>query len=50
MKQFKNPIIISGKVVTGFQRGSRQLGIPTGIYNELVSEFGINKQKYRKTN
>jgi len=29
MKEFKTPIVLSGKVVTGFQRGSRQLGVPT---------------------
>jgi len=28
-KEFKSPIILKGKVVTGFQRGSRQLGVPT---------------------
>jgi len=28
-KKFKNPIILKGKVVPGFQRGSRQLGVPT---------------------
>jgi len=39
-KIFKVPILLRGKVVTGFQRGSRQLGVPTANL-EMTKENGV---------
>jgi len=37
IKQFKNPVLLGGKVITGFQRGSRQLGIATANLEMTIS-------------
>jgi len=42
--KMKYPFYVNGKVVKGFKRGSKQLGIPTANYSDEIVQSSLPPQ------